>query len=379
MKLPNRSENIADPAERGRADAGAPTNVSRFAYVGCYTSKERGGQGAGISVFKIDPASGEWSKVQLCEVVNPSFLTFDRTWRFLFSAHGDDTFVTAFSIDRETGRLTILNEQSTGGTNTVHLSVDPGNRFLVTANYGSGTLAAFPICGDGSLGALCDQVALPGPGLDKKEPTFSHPHHIPFDVSGRFIVVPDKGLDKIFVFRLDTSTGRFLPNDPLSVQTRPGANPRHVVFHPNKPLAYVNDELASTVTTYYFDQDRGVLREVQVLHTLPREFAGISKTAEIVISPSGKFVYVSNRGHDSITMFSVVEDTGCLSLIGWQSTLGKTPRFITLDLPGDVLYAANQDSNTIVSFQILDDGRLTPTGQVVRTGSPSCILFSRPG
>lgn len=377
MRQPSSSKAIEDSAEPERAEAVGRTNISSFAYVGCYTSRERGGQGAGITVFKIDSVSGQWSEVQLYEIFNPSFLAFDRTRRFLYSAHGDDTFITAFRIDQENGRVTKLNEQTTAGKNTVHLSVDPSNHFLVTANYSSGTLAAFPIRDDGSLGALCDQIALPAEsGPDKKEQVFSHPHHIPFDSSGRFIVVPDKGLDRVFVFQFDASAGRFLPNNPASEQARPGAGPRHVVFHPCKPFAYVNDELASTVTTYHFDQDRGTLREAQVLRTLSSEFAGISTTAEIVIAPSGKFVYVSNRGHDSICMFSVAGDTGCLSLIGWQSTLGKTPRFITLDPSRDVLYAANQDSNTIVAFRILVDGRLVPTGQIVRTSSPSCVLFS---
>ncbi|MGA2991721.1 MAG: lactonase family protein [Candidatus Korobacteraceae bacterium] len=377
MKPPNSS---ADSVKPGRREAAAPASVSRFAYVGCYTSKERGGQGTGICVFRIDPTSGEWSRIQLYEIFNPSFLAFDRTRRFLYSAHGDENFITAFAIDGQTGLLAKLNQQSTGGKNTVHLSVDPSNRVLVTANYSSGTIASFPIRDDGSLGQMCDEVALPGePGPDKEQQAFSHPHHIPFDNCGRFVVVPDKGLDRIFLLRLDSATGKFLSNGSCSVQAQPGAGPRHVVFHPSMPLAYVNDELSSTVTTYHFDRDRGILRELQVLRTLPCEFAGKSKTAEILVAPSGAYVYVSNRGHDSISIFSVAKDTSCLSLIGWQSTLGKTPRFMTLDPAGHVLYAANQDSNTIVGFRILADGTLTPTGEVVNTGSPSCILFSQPG
>jgi 6-phosphogluconolactonase (cycloisomerase 2 family) len=354
----------------------ASPSAPRFAYVGCYTTKERNGHGKGLAVYRIDPVSREWTQSQTYEIVNPSFLAFDRNRRFLYTVHGDETFVSAFSLDQG-GQIRLVNQQTSGGKNAVHLSVDPSNRFLLIANYSSGTLAVFPINPDGSLGVFCDQVSLPGtPGPHKTEQTASHPHDIPFDPAGRFVVVPDKGLDKVFVFRFDASTGKLIPATPPSVATRSGAGPRHVGFHPTKPVAYVINELDSSVTTYRYDSERGTLQPVQIVPALPTTFTGDSVCAEIVVSPSGKFVYGSNRGHDSITIFGVDDVAGTLTPIGWEPTQGKTPRFITIDPTGDYLYAANQDSDIIVTFRVNHQtGKLIPTGQVIRTGSPCCILF----
>ncbi|MDR3562259.1 MAG: lactonase family protein [Negativicutes bacterium] len=356
----------------------APSQAApKYAYVGCYTSKERKGNGQGIKVYRIDPATGDWTQIQLLEIFNPSFLTLDRQQRFLYSVHGDGTFITAFAIDQQTGLLTQLNQQPTGGKNSVHSTVDPTNKFLVVANYSSGAVAAFPINEDGSLGAYSDLVPLPGDvGPNRFEQTLSHPHHIPFDLAGRFIVVPDKGLDKVFVFRLDTANGKLIPNNPPWVKTRVGAGPRHVGFHPSKPYVYVINELDSSMTTYGYDPERGELKPIQVLPALPTNFTGDSVCAEIAVAPSGKFVYGSNRGHDSVTIFAVDQANGTLSTVGWEPTQGITPRFITLHPSGDFLYAANQDSDKIVAFKVnKSTGKLTPSGQIINTGSPVCIIF----
>jgi 6-phosphogluconolactonase (cycloisomerase 2 family) len=353
-------------------------SMPRFAYVGSYTTKERNGHGEGINVYQVDPGTGNWTHVQLLkDVVNPSFLTLDERQRFLYSAHGDGDEATAFQIDAPSGRLSVLNRQPTGGKNGVSLDVDPTNRFLVLANYSSGTVAVLPINPDGSLAKLSDLVTLPGtPGPHRTEQTSSHPHDVAFDPRGRFIIVPDKGLDAVFVYKLDTAGGKLVAANPPSVTSAPGAGPRHVDFHPRKPYAYVVNELDSTITTYSLDPDRGELKPLQVITTLPPAFTGNSTTSEIEVDPAGRFVYASNRGHDSLVIFAIDEATGVLASVGWEPTQGKTPRFFGIYPSGKFLYAANQDSDTIVTFRVDQaSGKLTPTGQVVKTGSPSCIVF----
>lgn len=372
---------MAAIAAGGCAPMTAPTAGSTaplFVYVGCYTSKERKGKGEGISVYRMDPLSGSWTDVQLVkDIVNPSFLALDREKRFLYSAHGDGEQATAFAIDRATGRLTLLNQQSTGGKNGVSLAVDATNRFLVVGNYSSGTVAALPINPNGSLAPLSHLAALPGePGPHRVEQASSHPHDVRFDRGGRFVVVPDKGLDKVFVYRLDTASGKLVANDPPAVKTRPGAGPRHVDFHPSQPYAYVINELDSTITTYRFDAERGDLKPLQVISTLPPDFTGNNTTSEIAVAPSGRFVYGSNRGHHSIAIFTVDPTSGALAPVGWEPSRGLTPRFFALDPTGTFLYAANQDSDTIVTFRVdQPTGKLLATGQVIKTGSPSTFVF----
>ncbi len=311
------------------------------------------------------------------DLVNPSFLALDRRARFLYSVHGDTSQATAFAIELRTGQLTLINQQGTGGKNPVHLAVDPTNHFLVVANYSTGSVAVLPINPDGSLGPLSDLVPLAGePGPHPIEQAAPHPHHIPFDRLGRFVVVPDKGLDRIFVFRLDTARGKLLAADPPSVAARAGAGPRHVDFHPSLPYAYVINELDSTIATYSYDEEWGALTPLQVVPTLPPGFTGKSTTAEIAVAPSGRTVYGSNRGHDSIGIFAIDQASGVLAPVGCELTRGASPRFFGLDPSGTVLYAANQDSDSIVTFRVDEpSGKLTPTGQVVKTGSPSTIVF----
>lgn len=349
---------------------------SMLAYVGCYTSKERSGHGEGINVYRVD-SSGNWTHLQLYKDFNPSFVTFDRKQQFLYAVHGDGDKISAFQIDKQTGQIKLLNRQPINGKNGVALAVDATNRFVVTANYATGGLASFPIKQDGSLGLLVDLVSLPGEvGPHRVQQSFSHPHDVRFDPTDHYIIVPDKGLDRIFVFRLDPANGKLIANDPPSVKSRPGAGPRHFDFHPNKPYVYVANELDSSVTTYQFNPLKGELKPTQVVPTLPTNFTGYSTCAEIGVVPSGKYLYVSNRGYDSITIFAINQSDGTLSAIGWEPTQGKTPRFFRLNPSGTMLHVANQESDTIVAFRINPEGRLIPTGQTIKTGSPSCIIFT---
>jgi 6-phosphogluconolactonase len=350
-----------------------------YAYVGSFTTAQRKARGDGLHVYRADPATGALSHVQhVADLVNPSYLALSHDRRFLFSVHGDEAYATAFALDATNGEATLINRAATGGKNGVRQAVDPTGKFLVVANYASGSVAVLAIGPDGTLKDQHHLVPLPGePGPHKVEQTSSHPHDVVFDPSGHFVLVPDKGLDRVFVFRFDASSGQLIPTEQGSVKARPGAGPRHTAFHPKLPVTYVLNELDSTMTTYRFDPEHGTLTPMQVMPTLPPNFTGYSTTSEIAVTPDGRFIYGSNRGHDSVTIFAANPTDGLLSVIGWQSTQGSDPRFIGLDPAGRFLQAANERSDTIVTFRVdPGSGKLTPTGQVVNTGSPVTIAFA---
>jgi 6-phosphogluconolactonase len=374
---------LATVGSTALVSAGRPAMAAQvremFAYVGAFTTAQRKGHGDGINVYRMDPRTGAWTHVQLLSgLVNPSFLALDHTQRFLYSVHADLDEVSAYAIDKNSGKLTALNKQSCGGKNPVYLALDPSNRYIVTANYTAGSVGVVSVEEDGTLGPRTDVVTLTGePGPNRKEQAGSHPHDCPFDPAGRFVVVPDKGLDRIFVFRLHAAIGKLVANNPPSIATREGAGPRHIAFHPSLPVAYVINELGSTMTTYNYDTARGVLQAVQVLPTTPPSFTGNNTGAEVAVAPSGRFVYGSNRGHDSIVMFAVDRTKGTLTPVDWVATQGRTPRFFALDPTATFLYAANQDADTVVTFRINQrNGRLTPTGQTIKVGSPCTIVFT---
>ena len=338
--------------------AQTPPGPAMYAYVGSFTTAQRKARGDGIHVYRTDPATGAWTHVQnLGDLVNPSYLALSHDQRFLYSVHGDEDYATAFALDPVTGQAKLLNRAATGGKNGVREAVDPSGKFLVMANYASGSVAVLPIAPDGSLKDQHQLVPLPGePGPHKVEQMSSHPHDVVFDPSGRFVLVPDKGLDRVFVFRFDAAAGRLAPTEQGSVKSRPGAGSRHLAFHPKLPIVWVLNELDSTIATYQFDTERGALKALQVMSTLPADFTGYSTTAEIAVSPDGRFVYGSNRGHDSVTIFAANPE-GLLSVVGWQPTQGSGPRFIGLDPAGHFLYAATN--------------KATPWSHSVLTGAPA--------
>jgi 6-phosphogluconolactonase (cycloisomerase 2 family) len=232
------------------ARAAKATPFARFAYTGCRTTKERGARGEGINVFRIDGGAGAWSHAQLVkDLVNPSFLAFDREQRFLYAVHGDFSEISAFRVDRESGNLTLINQQSTGGKNPVALVTDRSNKFMIVANYATSSLAVLPLRDDGGLEPLTQLLQLPGTGgPNKVEQTASHPHHVVWDTAGRFLIVPDKGVDRIFSLTFDSASHNLKLTDPGFFTTRPGAGPRHASFHPSAPFVYVNYELDSSLS-----------------------------------------------------------------------------------------------------------------------------------
>jgi 6-phosphogluconolactonase len=362
------------------APAAAQTSPgqSMFAYVGSFTTAQRRARGDGIHVYRVDPTSGMWTHVQhVGDLVNPSYLALSGDQRVLYSVHGDSDFATAFALDPKTGEAKVINRATTGGKNGVRQAIDPSGKFLVVANYSSGSVAVLPIAPDGSLKDQHQLVQLPGePGPHRVEQQSSHPHDIVFDPSGKFVLVPDKGLDRVFVFRFDGATGLLSAAEPGSVQSRPGAGPRHLAFHPTLPIVWVLNELNSTTATYRWDPTRGSLTPLQVITTLPTDFTGYSTSAEIAVSSDGRFVYCSNRGHDSVAIYAANAE-GLLSPVGWQFTKGGGPRFIGLDPAGRFLNAANEVGNNVVTFRVdPSSGKLDPTGQVIATGSPVTIVYA---
>lgn len=384
------------PARRSRKGGGTASGAQRAAsdlepqhpggtpgiscaYVGCYTTAQRYSRGDGIHVYRVDSETGSWSHVQqVGNLVNPSFLALGRDRRCLYSAHGDETYASSFVVDRETGFLSPLNRAETGGRNGVHLTVDPSGRFILVANYSSGSVAVMPVRQDGSLGEPVQVVALQGQaGPHRIEQTSSHPHQILFNPGGRFVMVPDKGLDRIFVFRFDAATGRLTPTEQGSVAALPGSGPRHIAFHPTLPILWAINEINNTVVTYYLEAEHGGLRPVQILPTLPSDCVHENTGSEICVSSGGRFVYCSNRTHDSIAIFAADPASGLLTSVGWVPTRGRIPRFIGFDPSFRFLYACNEQSDTVVSFRAdPSTGCLAPTGQVTRSASPVTIVFA---
>jgi 6-phosphogluconolactonase (cycloisomerase 2 family) len=353
-------------------------NKSMFAYVGSRTTRERNARGDGISVYQVNTQTGALTLVQLVkDLVNPSFLALSSDGAHLYSVHGDLSDISAFKVDKSSGKLSFINRQSTEGKNPVHLAIDPTGRYVVVSNHIGASLAVLPIAADGSLEPLTQLVHLEGPiGPHRIEQKQSKPHFNPFDPNGRFVIVPDKGLDRTFSFRFEN--GQLTPVHAPFVASREGAGPRHIAFHPDGRYAWVVNELDSTVTTYGYDSANGALTPLQVLSSLPDTYTGNSRASEIEVDRTGRFVYASNRGDDSIAVFKIDASNGHLRFQGAVPTQGKTPRFMTSTPDGRHMYALNEDSDTIVAFSIdPQSGLPAPTGFVAQSGSPVCMVFSQ--
>ena len=356
-----------------------PTDRPLFVFVGCYTRTmpHVKGKGEGITIFRMDRATGALTPAgEMLGLSNPSYLAFDPTLRYLYTVDEIDRGkVSAFAVDPATAALTRLEQYvSSEGDVPCHLSVDPSGRWVLVANYTSGHIASLPIQPDGSLGDAVEVIHHQGHSVhDRQEGP--HAHWISVDPTGRYVLVADLGLDKVLVYHFDAEYGTLTPNDPPACDLPPGSGPRHIVFHPSGRFAYVINELASTLTACAYDGERGVLTPLQTLSTLPDDFQGASTTSAIRIHPSGKFVYGSNRGHDSLAMFAVNDD-GTLTAIGHTLTQGRNPRDFNIDPTGTFLMAGNQDTDTLVTFRInTATGELTPTGTVTPVMTPVCIVF----
>jgi 6-phosphogluconolactonase len=353
-----------------------------WVYVGTYTGKSKG-----IYFSELDMSSGELSApVLAATTTSPSFLALHPNHRFLYAVNEVDRFagmksgsVSAFSIDPQTGALTLLNQQPSRGGGPAHLTVDRQGKNVLVANYGGGSVAVLPIGQDGRLGPATGFVQHTGSSINRSRQEAPHAHSVVLDSANRFAFVADLGLDKVLIYQYDAAQGMLAPNDPPFASVPPGSGPRHFAFHPSGRTAYVINELASTVTAFRYDASKGSLEPLQTISTLPADFTKTNSTAEIAVHPSGKFLYGSNRGHNSIAIFSIDPDTGMLTLIGHEPTQGKTPRNFAIDPTGAYLLAANQDSGTIVVFRIdPESGHLTAAGHTAAISMPVCVEMMPP-
>ena len=366
-----------------QASASASSGPMRV-YVGTYTNAKS----KGIYVMELDPKTGSLTEPKLAaETKSPSFLALHPNRKFLFAVGEIDNFqgkktgsVAAFSVNDD-GMLTPINQQPSSGTGPCHLEVEPGGTAVLVANYGSGSVALLPVNSDGSLKPPSSAVQHQGSSVNKQRQEGPHAHCINVapaagNKKANRALVADLGLDKVLVYQFDASKG-LVANDPPAASTAPGAGPRHVAFGRGGKHVYVNGEMTSTVIAFTYDAKSGAMKEIQTLSTLPDGFdKSKNSTAEIAVHPSGKFVYVSNRGHDSIAIFKVDQKTGKLTAAGHQSTQGKTPRNFGIDPTGRFLLAANQGSDTVVVFAIdQQTGALSPTGTVANVPTPVCVTF----
>ncbi len=350
-----------------------------FVYFGTYTRKTS----KGIYVSRLNTADGSLSEPQLAaEVGNPSFVAIHPSGKTLYAVSEQigqaGGAVTAFSIDHGSGNLSKLNMVSSKGDGPCHLNVDKTGKALVVVNYGSGATAAMAVKADGSLAESTSFIQHQGSSVNPQRQQGPHAHSVNISADNRFAVVADLGLDKVLVYKLDAAAAKIAPNDPPFTAVKPGSGPRHFTFHPKGKYAYVINEIACTVTAFQYDAARGALTEIETVSTLPAGMAvakGYS-TAEVRAHPSGKFLYGSNRGHNTIAVFQIDGKSGKLKLVDNTDTQGKIPRNFNLDPTGKWLFAANQDSDSVVMFAIdPSTGKLSPTGKTLNVGTPVCIRF----
>jgi 6-phosphogluconolactonase len=350
-------------------------------YFGTYTR----GSSKGIYVSRFSAVTGKLTPPELAaETANASFLAIHPNGRFLYAVNETSSFqgqksgsVSAFSIDRATGKLTLLNQVSSRGATPAHLTVDRSGKDVLVANYGGGSVAVLPVKEDGSLAEASASgfVQHTGKGATKRQ-SGPNAHSVNMSPDNRFAIVADLGLDKVFVYRFDPVKGSLEANEPPFVQVAPGSGPRMFMFEPKGRFGYVINELGSTITAFAYNAKAGSLKELQTITTLPKDYTGRNATAEIQVHPTGRFVYGSNRGPDSIAVFSVDARKATLTPVEIVPTQGKEPRNFAIDPTGSFIFAANQNSNNVVLFRIdLKTGRLTPAGSVVEVGSPVCVKF----
>jgi 6-phosphogluconolactonase len=365
----------------GSAAPAPKTRGPELLFVGTYTSKTAS---KGIYVLRFDDRNGKLSVLGVAaESKDPSFLAVDASEKYLYAVNEVGDFggaksgaVSAFAIDHATGKLTLLNQVASGGADPCFISFDKTGKYLFVANYSGGNVAAFALGADGKLGARSAFEQHEGHGVVEGHQEGPHAHWIATSPDNRYALSADLGNDEVIVDKFDASSGTLTPNNPPFAKVESGAGPRHLAFSPNGKFVYVNDELGSTVTVFAYDAAAGTLEAKQAVGTLPADFNGPNDTAEIAVHPSGKFLYVSNRGRDSIAIFVIDPKTGILTSIGDFLTRGKTPRNFVIDPSGHFLLAANEDTNDIEVFKIdTNSGELAFTGERVEVPSPVDIAF----
>ena len=362
----------------------------RYVYVGTYTAPHTPPGGTtssrahGVYVFRMDGSSGALTQVQVVETENPSWVTLDARGRCLYAANEvgawkDQTNsggVSAFSVDRATGRLAFLNDQPTRGAGATHTTLDPSGRWLVASNYHAGTFTLLPVERDGQVGAASDVFAPTGSGPDRVRQEAPHAHQARFDPGGTFALGADLGLDRVWSWRIDAEAGKFVANSVPAIQVASGSGARHFDFHPNGRLLYVLNELTNSITAFTYAATAGTAIWLQTVLTLPEEFSGTSHTSEVIVHPGGNWLYATNRGHDSLVSFTIDQATGKLGAPRWVATQGRVPRGCGIDPSGTLLLVGNSASDSVVAFRIDQaTGALEPTGAVTHTPAPVAFAF----
>ena len=356
------------------------SNLGHLAFIGTYTQSTS----EGIYVHRFNPDTGGLEPVSIAAGAdNPSFLALHPSGQFVYATSEVEEFegasqgaLYAYSVDAESGELSIINRQGSIGPGPCHAIVDGSGRYLLAANYHGGSICVLPIREDGGLAPACEFIQHRGSSVNPRRQGEAHAHSINLDPQNRFAYVPDLGVDRVFIYGFDQDSGGLSPAAPASVEVSPGFGPRHFAFHPDGRRAYLNNELGSVITVFDCNSETGALTELQNIGTLPPGFSGSNTTAHILVHPSGRFLYCSNRGHDSIAVFAVDEVTGRLTAVGHQATGGRTPRNFEIDPSGTFLVAENQNSDSVVTFRIdSESGLLTPTGNLTRIPMPVCVKF----
>jgi 6-phosphogluconolactonase len=349
-------------------------------YVGTYTDKGS----KGIYLYRMDLNSGALTPAGLAaETPNPTFFDLDPQGRFLFAANEINNYqgqaageISSFAIAPGTGKLTPINQRSSEGAGPCHILVDHDCKAALVANYTGGSAAVLPINADGSLSAASTFIQYTGSSVNTNRQEAPHAHCVALDPAGRCAFVCDLGTDKVMQYLFDADRGKIVPNDPPFVSVKPGLGPRHITFAANGKFAYLINELGGSIIVFAYDSTRGLLSEIQTISTLPADFTGFNTCAEIALHPSGKFLYGSNRGHNSVALFTIDPASGKLTFVERTSTEGKIPRSFAIDPTGKFLVAANQDSNNLVVFNIdPETGRLKLNSQVTDIASPVCVKF----
>jgi 6-phosphogluconolactonase len=367
------------PGSFGRPSAAKP----RFVYVGTYTAPgvPPGGThpstAVGIYAFKMNPNDGGLTGIQVVDnIPNPSYLALHPKLPRLYCVNEMTAgAVSCFAISQTNGTLALINSAPTNGKDTTHLSVDSSGQYLLAASYTSGNFQVFQIAGDGSIGAMTDNVQSVGNGTgpNPARQEGPHAHQILNDFNGNHVFGVDLGADKVNVWNL--TAGKLVPNEVPFVPIASGSGPRHMAFHSDGEHAYVLDELASSVTVFDYDPVRAAFIWKQTISTLPPDFTGMNTTAEIRIHPNGRFLYNTNRGHNSVTIFEIEKKTGELEVVGWESTRGQWPRGMNIDPSGTFLYAANQNTDNIAVFRIQQDSGSLAFVRLVKTPTPVDVEF----
>lgn len=345
-----------------------------YAYVGCRTTRERNARGEGLKVYEIADESGEWKEIQCLKTEeNPSYQVVDRERKYLYSVHGDSTRVSSYAIGGD-GRLTPLNTIDIGGRNPVFIVMDKTNRFVVVAALQGGAVYVIRKEADGTLGEIVHTTKMPG----KTDGSISFAHQCIWDQKQEYLFVVTQGrlqgFGQLKVFRFDSQDGSLTETDVF--RSREYAEPRHIAIHPNNRYAYLINEKDSTMTFFEFDDVAGKLKPRQILPTLPDTYTGDGQASASILNESGTILIGSNRIHESLAVYRINQHTGYMSPLGHYPTLGLTPRFITFNSDCSRLYAANEDSDTIVEMKLdSDTGIITYTGRVIPTESPVCITF----